>query len=73
MQANSWYWDNNYDGDDEDLYEYDKSKKNFKRVVFIYRSWFSGMGKINVTVTYKDEPEIRKFIFSAQSNQKVFI
>ena len=70
-----WYWDNNWteeDGTDEiEQFEFSKTKENFKRIILIYRCWFSSMCKINILVTLQDEPNIRKFISEAQ--QPVFI
>ena len=63
-----WYWDND---PKEDNSTPERKKKNFKRVILIYRSWFSAMCKIVILVTYKDEPAVREFIYKAQRNQMV--
>lgn len=69
-----WYWDENPNDEDSD-YDFapELCEENFKRVVLIYRSWFSGMGKIVILVNYTDEPEIRKFIHDAQLTQSVYL
>lgn len=64
-----WYWD--CDNEDDD--EYEGTPENFKRITLIYRSWFSGMAKIIILVSPDDEYEIRKFIYTNQSNQVVSI
>lgn len=71
-----WYWDNGVDEPCED-FEFDKTnmeenKQAFKRIVLIYRYWIASMEKIEIRVTHKDEPKIRKFIFGQQRNQRVF-
>lgn len=69
-----WYWDNNDewgDSEEEDGLEFSLDKKNFKRVVFIYRYWFSKIAKINILVKPIDEPQIREFIHKEQQTQTV--
>ncbi len=66
-----WYWDNNDEGLDSEDFEYEITEENFKRIILIYRSWFNGLGKINIIVTPQDEPKIRKFIYDQQHHQYV--
>ena len=71
-----WYWDNNdewQNSEEEEALEFEITKENFKRIVLIYRSWFSSIGKINISVTSEDEPKIRKFIYDHQFSQYVQI
>jgi hypothetical protein len=72
-----WYWDCDNDelscSSDEKWGPIEGTPENFKRIILIYRSWFSGMAKIIILVSPDDEYEIRKFICANQSNQSVSI
>jgi hypothetical protein len=64
-----WYWDNNDENEDD----IECIEENFKKITFIYRSWFSEMAKIEILVSKDDEPLIREFIHKQQLLQTVYI
>ena len=66
-----WGWTDEDYSEANDSEDPPLKKEHFKQVYFIYRQWFSGMGKILIDVTPEDEPEIRKFIFKEQKQQRV--